>query len=159
MCNFADDNTLYACDISLFDLMTRLESSAEELIKWFKYNYMKLNESKCHLLIGGYKHEVVIANIGTAPIIEENESKLLGIHIDKDKEFDKHVESIYKNASKKVNALLRQCKILPFYKRRLLMKAFFDSQFVYSSLVWMFHSRELNYKLNKLHHRALQIVY
>ena len=104
MCNFADDNTLYACDISLFDLMSRLESSAEELIKWFKYNYMKLNESKCHLLIGGYKHEVVIANIGTVPIIEENESKLLGVHIDKDLKFDKHVESIYRKASKKVNA-------------------------------------------------------
>ena len=39
------------------------------------------------------------------------------------------------------------------------MKAFFNSQFAYSPLVWMFHSRDLNYKINKLHHRALQIVY
>ena len=53
LCNFADDNTLHTCDISLEELMKRLESSAEELIKWFKYNYMKLNEAKCHLLIGG----------------------------------------------------------------------------------------------------------
>ena len=90
---------------------------------------MKLNESKCHLLIGGYKHEVIIAKIGTAPIIGENESKLLGVHIDKDLTFVKHLQSIYRNASKKVNSLSRQCKILPFYKRRMSMKAFFDSHF------------------------------
>ena len=39
------------------------------------------------------------------------------------------------------------------------MKSFIESQFKYCPLVWMFHSRELNNKINNLHERALRIVY
>ena len=40
LCNFADDNILYACDISLKILIDKLESSATLVIDWFNYNYM-----------------------------------------------------------------------------------------------------------------------
>ena len=39
------------------------------------------------------------------------------------------------------------------------MKAFIESQFSYCPLVWMFHSRTLNNKINKLHDKALRLVY
>ena len=39
------------------------------------------------------------------------------------------------------------------------MHAFCNSLFASSPLVWMFHSREINNKINKLHHRALRIAY
>ena len=39
------------------------------------------------------------------------------------------------------------------------MKTFIDSQFNYCPLTWMFHSRQLNTKINKLHERELRIVY
>ena len=32
----------------------------------FQNNYMKLNEDKCHLLVGGYKHESIWAKISDA---------------------------------------------------------------------------------------------
>ena len=41
----------------------------------------------------------------------------------------------------------------------MLMQAFFNSQFSYCPLVWMFHSREVNAKINNLHFRALRMVY
>ena len=44
-------------------------------------------------------------------------------------------------------------------KLRILMKAFIESQFAYCPLIWMFHSREINNKINKLHERALRLVY
>ena len=159
ICNFADDNTLHTCDISLKDMIERLECSASEVIQWFKHNHMKLNEDKCQLLIGGHKHEVIVGNLEGRQVIEKDKVKLLGAIIDRDLTFEDHVITIYKKASNKLKVLSRQCKVLPFHKRRVLMKAFFDSQFSYSPLVWMFHSRELNYKINNLHHRALQIVY
>ena len=34
-----------------------------------------------------------------------------------------------------------------------------ESQFSYAPMVWMFHDRGLNNKINKLHERALRIVY
>ena len=39
------------------------------------------------------------------------------------------------------------------------MNAFFNSQFSYCPLIWMFRSRLINNKINKLHERCLRIVY
>ena len=39
------------------------------------------------------------------------------------------------------------------------MKAFVESQFGYCPLIWMFHSRGLNNKINRIHERALRITY
>ena len=38
------------------------------------------------------------------------------------------------------------------------MKAFITSQFSYCPLIWMFHSRNLNNKINRIHERALRLV-
>ena len=39
------------------------------------------------------------------------------------------------------------------------MNTFRTSQFSYCPLVWMFHSRTLNNRINKLHEKALRLVY
>ena len=44
-------------------------------------------------------------------------------------------------------------------QHRSIMKAFISSQFEYCPLVWMFHSREINNRVNSLHERALRVVY
>ena len=44
-------------------------------------------------------------------------------------------------------------------KRRILLNAFFISQFSYCPLVWMFHSRGKNNKINRIHERCLRIIY
>ena len=44
-------------------------------------------------------------------------------------------------------------------QKKILMKSFFESQFGYCPLVWMFYSRGINNKINRLHERALRIIY
>ena len=61
-------------------------------------------------------------------------------------------------ANRKLSAL-RLCRFYNFGQRRLLMKYFIESQFAYSPLVWMFHDRGFNNKINKLHERTLRFVY
>ena len=39
------------------------------------------------------------------------------------------------------------------------MKAFIESQFNYFSLIWMFHSRTMNIKMNRILEKALRLVY
>ena len=39
------------------------------------------------------------------------------------------------------------------------MTSFILSQFGYCPLVWMFHSRQLNNRINNIHERALRLVY
>ena len=50
-------------------------------------------------------------------------------------------------------------KLFSVKKRGTLFKAFVESQFKYCPIVWMFHGRRSNSKINKLHERALRIVY
>ena len=54
----------------LENLLRRLEHGSHLAIEWFKQNYMKLNEGKCHLLIAGFKHEVLWANLRGKKICE-----------------------------------------------------------------------------------------
>ena len=125
----------------------------------FENNYMKLNTDKCHLIGSCYKHEQVWANIGKDLIWESNDVKLLGITIERDLKFDKNVLKLFSKANQKLSALSRMAKLLSFNKRSTIFKAFVKSQFKYCPFVWMFHSRRTNNKINKLHERALRIVY
>ena len=127
-------------------------------ISWLENNYMKLNTDKCRLIVSGYKHEQVWANIGKDLIWESNDVKLLGVTIDRDLKFDKHVLKLCSKANQKLSALSRMTNLLSFNKRALF-KAFVESQFKYYPIVWMFHSRRTNNKFNRLHERALRIVY
>ena len=69
------------------------------------------------------------------------------------------MSNICSKANRKLSTLTRVAKFLPFKERLILFKAFTESQFKYSPLVWMFHGRQINDKVNKLHERALRIVY
>ena len=44
-------------------------------------------------------------------------------------------------------------------RRKILMNAFFRSEFNYCPLIWMCYNRSLNHKINRLHGRCLRIIY
>ena len=112
---------------------------------------------KSHLLLSG--NNKVTANID-GNIIESEESQvLLGVTIDSNLSFDKHINNLCKNAGAKLNALARIAGYMDIKKRRMIMKAFITSQFSYCPLIWMFHSRALNNKINTIHERSLRITY
>ena len=48
---------------------------------------------------------------------------------------------------------------LKFKQRKLLLNAFITSQFSYAPVVWMFHSRKLNNRINHIHERVIRLVY
>ena len=66
------------------------------------------------------------------------EEKLLGVIIDKDLNFNNHVEAMCRTASRKLNALARVSSILNESKKELLFNSFIKGQFNYCPLTWMF---------------------
>ena len=64
-----------------------------------------------------------------------------------------------KKAGQKLNALSRIASCMTFDQRRLILKSFITSDSLYCPIVWMFHSRKLNERINHIHERALKIVY
>ena len=48
---------------------------------------------------------------------------------------------------------------MPKETTRMVMKAFIMSKFSYCPLIWMFHDRYVNAKINQIHERVLRIAY
>ena len=155
--SYADDNTPYASSSNLDALINILEESINNMFQWFRNNHMKANSDKYHLLVtGNYE---VSASVNEFEIEIGKKEKLLRISIDTTLSFEHHITSLCKKASQKLHALARIAHYMDFEKRRSLMKAFVISQFNYCPLIWMFHNRALNNRINKIHERALRLVY
>ena len=155
--SYADDTTPYTYGENFEEVIKSLEDSSKILFQWFTNNYMKANADKCHLLLS--TNEVFSANIDNAVIQNSTTEKLLGITIDYKLSFDSHVSNLCKKAGQKLNALARIASYMNINHRRIVMKAFIHSQFGYCPIVWMTHSRTLNNRINRIHERALRIVY
>ena len=158
VCNFADDTTLNACDLDLENVLHNLEDNSLTAILWFENNYMKLNQSKCHFLTCGSSEHLWV-KVGNEMIWESQSEKLLGMTVDKNLNFNSHLKILCAKVNQKVSALARIINILPFQKRHIILKTFIESQFSYCPLVWMFCSRKMNNKINRIHERALRLVY
>ena len=118
---------------------------------------MKANTDKSHILLSGKNKQA--ANIDGHQIISEDEQVLLGVTIDSHLTFESHINNSCKKSSAKLNVLARISGYMDITKRRIIMKSFITSKFGYCPLIWMFHSRRLNNKINSLHERALRITY
>ena len=79
--------------------------------------------------------------------------------MDRNLNFNEYVSSLCKKVGKKLSLLARLSNVMSIKQRRVLMKSFIESQFGYCPLIWMFHGRGLNNKINHLHERSLRIVY
>ena len=64
-----------------------------------------------------------------------------------------------KKASQKLNSLSRIALSILFEQREIIFSSFFISQFSYCPLIWKFYSSILNNRINRLHERALRLVY
>ena len=155
--SYADDNTPYTTNESAEKVIDKLEIEAKSLFKWFSDNQMKANPDKCHLLISSASQSEL--RVGIVTIKSSICEKLLGIKIDNKLRLNTHVENLCKKVSRKIHGLARVTPYMTVSKRRILMNAFFKSQFSYCPLVWMCHSRYLNNKINRLHERCLRFIY
>ena len=137
--NYADDTTPYSCGTDIPTVVCELQAISTKVFN---------NPGKCHLLLSTKSPEVV--SIDRIQIKSSTTETLLGITIDSELNFDNHLSVICNKVSRKIMSL---------EKRRIVMKTFIESQFNYCPLIWMFHSRTINSKINRLHERALRIVY
>jgi len=67
--------------------------------------------------------------------------------------------NLYRTADQKISALPRISSYTRVSKKRKIRNAFFMSHFNYFSLIWMFYSRSLECRINRLHESCLRIVY
>ena len=128
-----------------------------KICEWFHHNGFKANPGKFHFLLSPFVDRLI--KILGSTIQASKEEVLLGVRIDSDLISKEHVTSICFKANQKLHALTGVSKYMSLQKRRIFMKSFIISQFNYCPIVWMYHSRSLNNKVNHIHERALRIVF
>ena len=157
--NYADDNTTYANDKNVTELLNKLEKETNVLLEWFKVNEMKPNADKSHLLVLNNQVQASV-KLGEEIIASSPSVDLLGVKIDENLNFAEHITKLCKKGNQKLHALARISKFLSKDKLRILMTTFITSQLNYCPLPSMFHNRTLNNKkINRLHERSLRLVY
>ena len=157
MIYFTSYTTIYTTDDNITNLLDLLATETTVVLNWFRKNEMKSNDDKCHLIV--VNKENISLNLECDTIESSNTVKLLGVCIDKQLNFNEHISKLCKKGNQKLHALARVPRYLSKDKLRILMKTFIESQFNYCPHVWMFYNRTINNKINRLHERALRIVY
>ena len=124
---------------------------------------MKSNSNKCHLIVSENAnmthYSTSFIYLGSEFLECKDTVKFLGVKLASNLTLTEHVSTLLKRGNQKLHALIRISKYLNEHKLKLIMKTFIESQFNYCPLLWMFCSRTLNNKINKLHERALRVVY
>ena len=155
--SYADDTTPYICGQDFSSIINVLEPNVNTLFNWFRQNGLTAISGKSHFLTSPYKRRSL--KIHDSIITSSSSEELLGVLIDSELTFHDHITRLCSKANQKLSALARVSKYMTLPKRRLLMSSYITSQFNYCPLVWMIHNRKLNKKINKVHERALKIVY
>ena len=139
ICNFADDNTLFACDISLRNVLSRLNKDALAVNKWFETNSMVVNPEKFQVMFLGNLDptSVYITLDNNVNIYGKTEVELLGITIDYKLTFKSHIKRLCRSANNKISALIRFRNLITFDQTRVLINAYILSYFFYCPLIWM----------------------
>ena len=125
--------------------------------KVFALKYMDSHILSQKKMVTNHSDETSLL-VGKELIKGSKSVKLLGITIYNKLNLNEHVSNICDKVSQKLHILARVV-FINTDKLRILMKAFIESQFNYCPLVWMFHSRTLNNRINRLHEKALRLVY
>ena len=92
VCNFANDNTLYSCNKNLEHIFSRLKFDLRNVLDWFKINFMKTNPGRFQFMVLGVKNIASLRlNVNGKIIPCSSEVKLLGVTIDNELKFKKHI--------------------------------------------------------------------
>ena len=158
ICNYADDNSPFTVAPNMPTVLTQLENESKLLLNWISNNQLKANPNKFHLVLSE-KDTSLSIQVAGFDIKNQQSAKLLGIKIDSKLTFNEHVSDLCCKASQKLHALARVRNFMSLKQRKIIMRTFILSHFSYCPLIWMLHSRSLNKRINKIHERALRLVY
>ena len=160
ICNFADDNTIYARSKTLEEVIHYLENDLSSILQWFTENGMVANPEKFQLMFLGLNNDQQMClSIDDQIINQCLQVKLLGVTIDSKMKFDKHILELCGKVNKKVSAFSRLRHYLDDTQAKLLCNTTVLANFNYCPLIWMFSSKAANKEINRTHKRALRVLH
>ena len=131
LCNFADDNTVYACDTSVLNLLCRLTGDTIKVNNWFKINSIVANLDKFQIMfLGKDACNIKDFHICGYHIDTSKEVVLLEITTDYELKFSKHIQNLCKKANNMISALLTFRNQISNNQAQILVNAYILNLFI-----------------------------
>ena len=111
------------------------------------------------MFLGLKQHQEFFLEIENKSINVTRSVKLLGISVDDELKFDKHVKTLCQKVSRKVSAFSRVAPYIDKKKGKILYHTFIMSNFNYFPFVWMFCDKTQNKEIHRVRKRALRILF
>ena len=147
---------------NLLTLQNDLNSQASCLNKWCKSNKLTINPQKCHILAISPKSNKNVTDFfikldGTV-ISAENSVKYLGINLDLNLNFRKHIEVIENKLSRSLAILFKLKPVLPQNALLKLYYAMVHPYLIYGLVAWGSTFPSYIEKLNILQNKAVKLI-
>lgn len=160
---FADDALIYTTGYSSKEINDKLNKQMEEVDKWVKINRLCVNVEKTKvMLVRGVRKKVNEENIKIKLRSKElevvTEIKYLGIIIDKNLNFSKHVDYISKKVGAKLGVMRRIGMDISAYMRCIVYKAIIAPLFDYCGSILVGVSKTNVQHLQKLQNQGMRII-
>ena len=163
---YADDTSITIPGENSHELQTTMQGELSALNLWLKVNKLSLNVAKTEFMIVGSRQNLdavadnhcINLNIEGKIIKRVYHAKSLGLYIDKNLSWSKHIEEISKKISSGIGALKR---IRPFISQNIavqIYKALIEPHFEYCSPVWHGINNKLSDKSQKLQNRTARAI-
>ena len=162
-CNFyADDSMLYYSDCDHEVVNEKLQNDLQHVIKWLDKNRLCLNSKKSGVMSIKSGRNLLSRDLdiflNNDKLDVNDHVKYLGVNIDNELAWSKHVNATYDKLSPKVNLLRRLSKILPKETLIYLYNSIIKPHFDYCLTVWgNCLEGDIN-KLQRLQNRIARIV-
>ncbi len=149
---FADDTTVYKSSPNIIDAIVAIESDLANLYDWFCANKLSLNVSKTNFILFTPKTANQPINqetikLGNQEIQRVNCAKFLGVYIDDELQWDKHIQYVSSRLNSGLYALNSVKKTLSTQNLKQLYYSIFHSHLTYGTILW---GSVPKYKLKKI---------
>lgn len=160
--NYADDNTLSCEDCDQVALCDKLTRDCIKAMEWFEVNNMKANASKFQVMILSknrtQSNAIESIKINETELKTSTSINVLGVEIDRELKFKKHINETCSKMAKQVNAVKRIKNFLDKKAKSIIYNSYMKCNLNYCSVVWMFANKTEIEKLERTNKRALRVV-
>ena len=160
---YADDTALYVSSDSYIDMMLTLKVELATVSEWLAANKLTLNIKKTKYVIFGKPRQLqdmpyYNLEINNEPIHRVQYMKYLGVTLDENLNFNKHIDIIHAKSVNKLGILRRSREFLDRQTALTLYQSLVLPQMTYCDLVYETTSKANKEKLQKVQNTALRCI-
>ena len=158
---YADDTIIYVSAVSPCKAAEILTREMEGVSQWLKRNNLTLNLKKTVAMSFSIRRRVnceLNIKIDQEVIEEVSDFKFLGVILDSQLKFDKHIKKLSKTLKTNLNCFRMTRQYIPLYAAQLFMHAMVFSHMSYCVTVWSQASQTTIKPITSLYKQALKIM-